>query len=136
MDFALVLFVLMLAVPALILIAMARHDISAARGSDERSRVQQQRAAVITRRRFDQRRRRVWSAIDAAYQHFCECEQLALLPVEASATPLVSAPSHAVSEESDDFSLAAIADAFDKFATPAAAPPAPSASPHRAAHAR
>lgn len=95
MDILAVLFIIVLLVPAFILIARMKRELGGHHGEKEWMRVQQQRNAVM-RRRNDERREKVWSAIDSAHHKFREREEL-----DVGGTPIPTAPQ-------DPHSLAAL----------------------------
>lgn len=114
------LFVLALVVPALLLIAlMSRTGKDAARSNmSERSRVQMQREQNI-RRRFDERRRRVWSAIESAYMDFTNHEQIAeQAAARSDSAPLPKHHTNAAPDWWSDLTDSRLAEIFDNFQAP------------------
>lgn len=117
MDVTSLLFILVLLVPALLLIAQMQREIGGQHGESERSRVQRQRDAVI-RRRFDERRSKVWSAIDYAYLHFREREQVDVSPVPLLTTKDDARALTASPDGLNEITTSVITAAFDEFLSP------------------
>lgn len=112
-----ILFVAALVIPALLLVALVRRggkDVGQS-NMNERSRVQMQREQNL-RRRFDQRRHRVWSAIETAYTDFTTQEKTsAQVATHSDSAPRTTRHANAAPDWWSDLTDSRLAEMFDSF---------------------